>query len=213
MDSATLAYYARNMGYDILPLHITYGQRTESKELMCAKRIAELVGAEPPIVLSLEYFKVIGASSLTDRKIPVEEYERSSPDRPNTYVPFRNANLLAIATSFCEAHGGDAVFIGVQAGDYAGYPDCRPEFIEAFQQVVDLGTMAEKPIRIMAPFVRMNKTEILKEGFALGVPYEETWSCYRDDSLACGTCSSCHYRLEAFRAIGKTDPLPYRRRP
>ncbi|MDO9539624.1 MAG: 7-cyano-7-deazaguanine synthase QueC [Methanocalculus sp.] len=210
MDSATLAYYAKNMGYDILPLHITYGQRTESKELRCAEKISRLLGAEPPVVISLDYFRMFGASSLTDPQIAVEGFDESSHERPNTYVPFRNANLLAIATSFCEARGADAIFIGVQAGDYIGYPDCRPEFIDAFQQVVDLGTMSDKPIRLMAPFVRMNKTEILKEGFALSVPYEETWSCYQEDDLACGTCSSCHYRLEAFRTVGRDDPIRYR---
>lgn len=211
MDSATLAYYAKNMGYDLLPLHITYGQRTESRELRCAQRLAALLGAEPPVVISLDYFKAFGASSLTDYAIEVESFDESPEERPNTYVPFRNANLLAIATSFCEARGGDAIFIGVQAGDYIGYPDCRPEFIEAFQAVIDLGTMPEKPIALMAPFVGMNKAEILKIGFSLSVPYEETWSCYQSDDLACGTCSSCHYRLEAFRAIGKTDPISYRR--
>ncbi|MCP1662662.1 MAG: 7-cyano-7-deazaguanine synthase QueC [Methanocalculus sp. MSAO_Arc1] len=210
MDSATLAYYAKNMGYDLLPLHITYGQRTETRELRSARRIADLLGTEPPVVISLDYFRIFGASSLTDPGMAVETHEESSGTHPNTYVPFRNANLLAIATSFCEARGGDAVFIGVQAGDYAGYPDCRLEFIEAFQRVIDLGTMADTPIRIMAPFAGMNKTEILKEGLSLGVPYAETWSCYQDNDPACGICSSCHYRLLAFRAVGIDDPITYR---
>ncbi|MBR1368710.1 7-cyano-7-deazaguanine synthase [Methanocalculus chunghsingensis] len=210
MDSATLAYYARDMGYTLLPLHIRYGQRTESKELGCAERLARRLGAEPPVVISLEYFRAFGASSLTDPEMAVERHDDASPEHPNTYVPFRNANLLAIATSFAEARGAEAIFIGVQAGDYAGYPDCRPEFIEAFQKVIDLGTMTETPIRLFAPFVGMNKTEILRTGFALDVPYEETWSCYGEDDLACGICSSCHYRLEAFANTGRADPIRYR---
>ena len=212
MDSATLAYYARDMGYALLPLHIRYGQRTESKELGCARRLAARLDAEPPVVISLDYFRVFGASSLTDPGMAVEHHDDASPEQPNTYVPFRNANLLAIATSFAEARGAEAIFIGVQAGDYAGYPDCRPEFIEAFRKVIDLGTMTDTPIRLFAPFVGMNKTEILRTGFALGVPYEETWSCYGEEELACGTCSSCHYRLEAFAETGRPDPIQYQER-
>jgi len=213
MDSATLAWYAKDMGYAILPLHIRYGQRTESKELRCAGRLASILGAEAPVVISLDYFSAFGASSLTDPEMAVESHDDASVDHPTTYVPFRNANLLAIATSYAEARGAEAIFIGVQAGDYAGYPDCRPEFIDAFQRVIDLGTMTETPIRLFAPFVGMNKAEILTTGFDLGVPYEETWSCYGEDDLACGICSSCHYRLEAFANVGRPDPIRYRGQP
>ncbi|NLA99846.1 MAG: 7-cyano-7-deazaguanine synthase QueC [Methanomicrobiales archaeon] len=211
MDSTTLAYVAKDMGYEIIALHFTYGQRTEAKERECARTIAGQLGALDFVEIGLEHFKKIGASSLTDTSIPVEECGDEEGGVPNTYVPFRNANLLAIATSLAEARRADAIFIGVQTADYPGYPDCRPEFIEAFQRLVDLGTAADPRITLMTPFVRMSKTEILRTGLALGVPYELTWSCYQENDRACGICSSCHYRMEAFRELGLEDPIEYRR--
>jgi 7-cyano-7-deazaguanine synthase len=209
MDSTTLAYVAKDMGYDIIALHFTYGQRTEAKERECAQTIARMLDVQEFVEISLEHFKKIGASSLTDKEIPVEEYAGEEESVPSTYVPFRNANLLAIATSLAEARRAEAIFIGVQTGDYPGYPDCRPEFIEAFQRVVDLGTAAEPRITLMTPFVRMTKVDIIKKGLSLGVPYEQTWSCYQNNDRACGVCSSCHYRREAFRELGIEDPIEY----
>ena len=211
MDSTTLAYVAKDMGYAIIALHFTYGQRTEAKERECARAVAKKLDALEFVEISLEHFKKIGASSLTDTSIPVEEYAGEEEGVPSTYVPFRNANLLAIATSLAEARRAEAVFIGVQTGDYPGYPDCRPEFIEAFQRAVDLGTAAEPRITLMTPFVRMSKVEIVRKGLALGVPYELTWSCYQENDRACGVCSSCHYRREAFRELGLEDPIEYER--
>jgi 7-cyano-7-deazaguanine synthase len=209
MDSSTLAYLARSRGYEILALHLNYGQRTERKELLCARKIAGLLNAKVFVEINLEYFARFGTSSLTDEKIVVEEYDADREQIPNTYVPFRNANLLSIATSFAEAQGADAIFIGVQSLDYSGYPDCRPQFIEAFQKVIDLGTKDTTKITLFAPFITMTKTDILKEGLKLGVPYEHTWSCYRNGAKACGTCGSCHFRKEAFAAIGRQDFIEY----
>ncbi|WP_292518634.1 7-cyano-7-deazaguanine synthase QueC [Methanoculleus sp.] len=209
MDSTTLAYVAKDMGYDIIALHFTYGQRTEAKERECARTIARMLDAAEFVEISLEHFKKIGASSLTDTSIPVEEYGGEEEGMPSTYVPFRNANLLAIATSLAEARRAEAIFIGVQTGDYPGYPDCRPEFIEAFQRVVDIGTAGDPRITLMTPFVRMSKVDIIRKGLELGVPYEHTWSCYQNNDLACGICSSCHYRREAFRELGLEDPIAY----
>jgi 7-cyano-7-deazaguanine synthase len=209
MDSSTLAYVAKSRGYDILALHLNYGQRTERKELACARKIAELLNAKEFIEIYLDYFVKFGASSLTDKKIAVETYDSRPVHMPNTYVPFRNANLLSIATSFAEARAADAIFIGVQSLDYSGYPDCRPKFIEAFQKVIDLGTKDTTKITLFSPFITMTKADILKEGFKLGVPYEHTWSCYRNEEKACGTCGSCHFRKEAFAAIGGQDPIKY----
>lgn len=209
MDSSTLAYLAKSKGYDILALHLNYGQRTESKELACAKKIASLLNAEAFVEVGLDYFKKFGASSLTDTNIAVEEFDPARAHMPNTYVPFRNANLLSIATSFAEARDADAIFIGVQSLDYSGYPDCRPEFIAAFQKVIDLGTKDTTKITLFTPFIHMTKTDILRVGLELGVPYENTWSCYRNEGKACGTCGSCHFRQEAFAAIGKEDPIEY----
>ncbi|MDD3622253.1 MAG: 7-cyano-7-deazaguanine synthase QueC [Methanofollis sp.] len=213
MDSTTLAYVAQEMGYEILALHLTYGQLTEEKERTCAKTIAGLLGAEEFCEVDVGYFSQFGASALVDPEIPVNDFRKEHEGVPKTYVPFRNGNLLAMAVSYAESRDADAVFIGVQSSDYSGYPDCRLEFIQAFQRAVDLGTAREKPITLMSPFVQMNKTEILRKGLALGVPYEHTWSCYQSSDAACGVCESCHFRLEAFRALGIEDPIPYRKKP
>lgn len=241
MDSSTLAYVAKDMGYDILALHTVYGQRTEEKELMCAKKIAKSLDALEFMEISLSHLTQFGGSSLTDYSMNVldhtdgkgDEKRKNSQEKtqtgagnedsfgshtisgtisttiPNTYVPFRNSNLLSIATSYAETRGAEAIFIGVQASDYAGYPDCRPEFVEAFQKVISLGTSDETNIRLMTPFVNLNKTEILKKGLKLGVPYEDTWSCYKSNHPACGRCDSCYYRLKAFEEIGVKDPIDY----
>jgi 7-cyano-7-deazaguanine synthase len=209
MDSSTLAYVAKRRGYTILALHLNYGQRTEGKEKKCAKKIAALLNAEAFVEINLNYFSIFGASSLTDDTIAVEEFDPERAHIPNTYVPFRNANLLSIATSFAESRGADAIFIGVQSLDYSGYPDCRPQFIDAFQRVIDLGTKDTTKITLFAPFINMTKTDILQVGITLGVLYEHTWSCYRNEGKACGTCGSCHFRKEAFAALGRRDPIEY----
>lgn len=209
MDSSTLAYLAKSEGYDICALHLNYGQRTEGKELACARKIAGFLEAQDFIELDVGYFTLFGASSLTDKGITVETFDPKRAHVPNTYVPFRNANLLAIATSFAEARGAGAIFIGVQSLDYSGYPDCRPQFIEAFQKVIDLGTKDTTNISLKTPFIRMTKTEILRVGIDLGVPYEHTWSCYRNEGIACGTCGSCHFRRQAFAELGRKDPIEY----
>jgi len=209
MDSSTLAYVARSKGYEILALHLNYGQRTENKELASAKKIASLLDAQAFVEISLDYFTKFGASSLTDKAIAVDTFDPARAHVPNTYVPFRNANLLSIATSFAEAKDADAIFIGVQSLDYSGYPDCRPAFIEAFQNVIDLGTKDTTKITLFTPFIHMTKTDILRTGIRLGVPYEHTWSCYRNEGAACGTCGSCHFRKEAFDAAGIRDPIEY----
>lgn len=210
MDSSTLAYLAKHDGYEILALHFTYGQRTEDKERECAHLIARNLNALEFLDVDLAYLKRVGASSLTDPNITVKSHEKAGGGIPQTYVPFRNANLLSVATSFAEARGADAIYIGVQASDYSGYPDCKPEFIDAFQQVITLGTRPDSGIVLKTPFVRLNKAEILRMGMNMEVPYEDTWSCYSENDVACGVCGSCHFRLEAFRQIGVQDPIPYR---
>lgn len=209
MDSTTLAYLAKDEGYTLYALHLNYGQRTEGKERACARKIAALLAVREFIEIDVGYFRQFGGSSLTDPKKSVEDFDPARAHLPNTYVPFRNANLLSIATSFAEARGADAIFIGVQALDYSGYPDCRPSFISAFQNVINLGTRDGTKIALKAPFINMTKADILKLGIELNVPYEHTWSCYRNTDFACGTCGSCHFRREAFTAVGKTDPIPY----
>jgi 7-cyano-7-deazaguanine synthase len=188
---------------------MNYGQRTERRELLSAKKIASLLQAEAFIEINLDYFAQLEGSSLTNKKIVLEDYNPERLHIPGTYVPFRNANLLSIATSFAEAREADAIFIGVQSLDYSGYPDCRPQFIEAFQHVIDVGTKDTTKITLFTPFIAMTKTDILHEGLKLGVPYEHTWSCYRSERKACGTCGSCHFRKEAFTTVGMKDPIEY----
>ena len=221
MDSTTLAYVAKKEGYDICALHMSYGQRTEERERACAKTVAAKLEAFRFLEVDLKYLTKIGGSSLTDPQILIADHDDNGETKidqkeersvPNTYVPFRNANLLSIATSYAETEGAEAIFIGVQASDYAGYPDCRPEFVAGFQQVIDLGTANETKITLKTPFVNLNKTDILRQGMGLGVPYEDTWSCYRSNGPACGTCDSCWYRLEAFKELGIRDPITYKKR-
>lgn len=209
MDSATLAYLAREEGYTLLALHFNYGQRTEERERECARKIASLLEVEEFIEVDLAYLARFGGSSLTDHSITVEEFAVERVCIPNTYVPFRNANLLSIATSCAEARNAEAIFIGVQSLDYSGYPDCRPRFIEAFQQVIDLGTRDGTHIRLNTPFIHMTKSEILRVGMGLHVPYEDTWSCYQNETRACGRCGACHFRRAAFHELGIEDPIPY----
>ncbi|MFC6825315.1 7-cyano-7-deazaguanine synthase QueC [Halopelagius fulvigenes] len=213
MDSATTAYEAAARGYDLYVLHTSYGQNTETKEYDCATTLAEELGAAEFLRVETDHLSRIGASSLTDDSMAVEDADPESEEIPTSYVPFRNANLLSMAVSYAEANDCDAVFVGAHSEDYAGYPDCRPEFFEAFEAMVETGTKPETDIAIEVPFVTDSKTDIVRRGVELGVPFESTWSCYRAEEPACGTCDSCAYRLEAFRNVGREDPLPYAERP
>ena len=213
MDSATAAYEAKEQGYDIYALHTSYGQKTESKELACAKKLADDLDAAEFLRIETSHLSAIGASSLTDDEIAVEDADMESDEVPTSYVPFRNANLLSMAVSYAEANDCDAVFIGAHSEDYSGYPDCRPEFFDAFEQMVDVGTKPETNISLEVPFVHDSKTEIARRGVELGVPFEHTWSCYRAEEPACGTCDSCAFRLQAFQNVGVEDPIAYEERP
>lgn len=213
MDSATAVYEAMDQGYEPYFLHTSYGQRTENKEYECAKALADEVDAVDSLHIETEHLAQIGESSLTDDEMDVADADLDSDEIPTSYVPFRNSNLLSMATSYAEATDSSALFIGAHTEDFSGYPDCRPEFFEAFQNVIDLGTKPETDIDLMAPFVEWSKTEIAERGLELDVPYEITWSCYRDNEPACGTCDACAFRLEAFRNAGTQDPIKYAERP
>ena len=213
MDSATAVYEAIEHGYEPYFLHTSYGQQTENKEYECAKALADEVGAADFLHIETGHLAAIGASSLTDEEMDVEDADLDSDEIPTSYVPFRNANLLSMAVSYAEANDCSAIFIGAHSEDFSGYPDCRPEFFEAFQQVIDVGTKPETEIELIAPFVEWSKTEIAQRGLELDVPYEITWSCYRDEEPACGTCDSCAFRLEAFRNAESKDPIAYAERP
>ena len=213
MDSATAVYEAIGRGYEPLFFHVSYGQRTAEKERECARRLADAVDAADFLAVDADHLGEIGGSSLTDRDIEVEDADLESEDVPITYVPFRNANLLAMATAYAEARSATAVFIGAHSEDFSGYPDCRPAFFEAFQDVIEQGTKPESDIELQVPFAEGSKTDILRRGLELSVPYEHTWSCYRSAEPACGTCDACAYRLQAFERVGERDPIPYESRP
>jgi len=213
MDSATAVAEARDCGYEPYFFHTSYGQQTENKELECARQLADDFDAADFLHVETEHLARIGASSLTDDELDIAEADLESDEIPTSYVPFRNANLLSMAVSYAEANDCTAVFMGAHSEDFSGYPDCRPEFFEAFQHVVDIGTKPETSIGIEAPFTEWSKTDIVERGLELDVPFEHTWSCYRESEPACGTCDACAFRLQAFQRAGVEDPIGYAERP
>lgn len=213
MDSATAVYEAIDRGFEPYFLHASYGQRTESKEYECATALADEVEAGNFLHIETSHLSEIGESSLTDEEMEVSEADLESDEVPSSYVPFRNANLLSMSVSYAEANDCSAVFIGAHSEDFSGYPDCRPKFFDAFQSVIDVGTKDDTEIQLIAPFVEWSKTEIVERGHELDVPFEITWSCYRDEAPACGTCDACAFRLQAFQNAGGEDPIEYDQRP
>lgn len=196
-------------------LHASYGQRTEAREQRAFSEIAEFYGVQEKLLARLDYFRAIGGSALTDAKIAVPENELGAPGPgssaiPVTYVPFRNAHFLSIAVSWAEASGAGAIYIGAVAEDSSGYPDCRPEYYKAFQELIRRGTRPETKLEIMTPVIRLKKSEIIRRGVELGAPLHLTWSCYQSEDLACGTCDSCLLRLRAFAEAAVRDPIAYR---
>ena len=210
MDSCVTAAIARGEYAEIAFLHISYGQTTEERERKAFNDIADHYQIEKRLDVSIEYLAKIGGSSLTDREMIVGEADLTKAAVPNTYVPFRNGNMLSIAASWAEVLGASAIYIGAVAEDSSGYPDCRPEFYKAFQAAIDAGTKPETRIEIRTPIIHLSKAEIVKKGFELGAPLELSWSCYRENDLACGTCDSCALRLRGFDAAGITDPISYK---
>ncbi len=210
LDSATVLAMAKAEGYECHALSVAYGQR-HSAELIAAVRVAQRLGAasHKHIQVNLD---AIGGSALTDRSIAVPEVESSGI--PVTYVPARNTMFLALALGQAEVVGAQALFIGVNAVDYSGYPDCRPAFIEAFQHLASVATKAGVEgagFVIHTPLIALTKGEIIKQGMALGVDFAETVSCYQADAdgRACGRCDSCRIRREGFAAAGLPDPTRY----
>jgi 7-cyano-7-deazaguanine synthase len=209
MDSCVTAAIAARDVHSLAFLHISYGQRTEARERRAFEQIADHYGAKDRLVISLEQLTKIGGSSLTDKDIAVASANLAGPGIPTSYVPFRNAHFLSIATSWAEVIHAGSIYIGAVAEDSSGYPDCRPEFYEAFQQVISLGTKPETNIQIRTPVIGMKKSEIVALGQKLDAPLELTWSCYGESEHACGDCDSCALRLKAFREAGLRDPVSY----
>jgi 7-cyano-7-deazaguanine synthase len=212
MDSCVTAAIAAR-SYSLAALHATYGQRTAGRELESFNRLADHFGASERLVVRLDYFSEIGGSSLTDSRMPVPEADLANKGIPNTYVPFRNAHFLSIATSWAEVLGASKIFIGAVGEDSSGYPDCRPEYYAAMNALIRAGTRPESAITVETPLISLIKREIVKRGMDLGAPLDLTWSCYRETEVACGVCDSCALRLRAFQEAGLEDPVPYATRP
>lgn len=209
MDSCVTAAIAHRDNDQVAFLHVSYGQRTQARELRAFEEISNYFAVPQRLVVSLEHLAIIGGSSLTDQNIAVTSASLGGPGIPSSYVPFRNAHLLSIATSWAEVIGATQIYIGAVAEDSSGYPDCRPEFYKAFQHLVSMGTKPETRIQITTPVIAMKKSQIVELGQSLRAPLELTWSCYRASEQACGDCDSCALRLRAFRAAGVSDPIPY----
>ena len=201
MDSCVSAALAVR-DHDVAALHVRYGQRTEERELQSFMAVCER------LVVRNEALKLIGGSALTDDKIAVPESQALGREIPITYVPFRNAHFLAVAVSWAEVLGASKIYIGAVEQDSSGYPDCRPAYYEAFNQVIKLGTK-DGQIEIVTPLIHLRKSEIVRLGLELSAPFDLTWSCYSREDSACGVCDSCVLRLRAFQDAGSADPIPY----
>ncbi len=208
MDSCVTAAIAHT-DYRLAMLHVAYGQRTEERELRAFNDLADFYQAAQRLVCRLEHLKQIGGSSLTDPGMAVERANLDRKEIPSSYVPFRNAHFLSIAVSWGEALGARKIFIGAVAEDSSGYPDCRPEYYAAFNRVIAAGTRPETQLEVVTPVIRLRKSEIVRRGRELGVPFNLTWSCYQSQDVACGVCDSCALRLRAFEEAGLEDPIPY----
>jgi 7-cyano-7-deazaguanine synthase len=209
MDSCVTAAIANQENDELAFLHVSYGQRTEAREQRAFEDLADFYLVKKRLAVSIEHLKAIGGSSLTDNEIPVSEPNLESGEIPTSYVPFRNAHLLSIATSWAEVIEAKRIYIGAVMEDSSGYPDCRPEFYDAFQRAIDAGTKPDTRVEIVTPVIYMRKSEIVKQGMEMGAPLHLTWSCYQAEDLACGRCDSCALRLRSFREAGVPDPIPY----
>ena len=207
MDSSVCATLAARE-YEPAAVHISYGQRTEERERQSFLAICQRLKIHDRLMLHNDSLRAIGGSALTDESIPVPDAEMVGSSVPVTYVPFRNAHFLAVAVSWAEVLGAKKVYIGAVEPDSSGYPDCRPAYYRAFNEVVKAGTR-DGDIEIVTPLIAMRKAEIVRLGLELGAPFDLTWSCYSREDRACGVCDSCVLRLRAFEAAGVQDPIPY----
>ena len=215
MDSTVCATLAAR-DYEAYGLHFSYGQRTEARELASARAVAAAVGMHELLELKIDFFRRIGGSALTDASIAVPDAveedagaaNRTGSDVPVTYVPFRNAHFLSAAVSWAEVLGAKTVFLGAVEQDSSGYPDCRPAYYQAFNELIRMGTR-DGDIRVVTPLIALRKSEIVKLGVELGAPLHVSWSCYSGETEACGVCESCALRLRAFAQAGAVDAVPY----
>jgi 7-cyano-7-deazaguanine synthase len=208
MDSCVCAALAAR-DYDAAALHVSYGQRTQERERVAFQKICDRLGIQQRLMVENPALRAIGGSALTDAKIAVPDAgTQIGHDIPITYVPFRNAHFLAAAVSWAEVLDAEKIYIGAVEQDSSGYPDCRPAYYRAFNQVIRAGTRVGS-IQIETPLIGIRKAEIVRLGLELGAPFDLTWSCYSREDRACGVCESCVLRLRAFAEAGATDPVPY----
>ena len=211
LDSTVCMAVAREQGFEPLPISFNYQQR-HAREVECARQVADFYKVNRHLVVDTNK-AAIGGSALTDASVVVPSGDVTRHDIPVTYVPARNLIFLSYALGYAEVTGADHIFIGVNALDYSGYPDCRPEFIQLFQQLADYSTKASvadgRKIKIETPLIQLSKKQIVELGVKLAAPLELTTSCYRGGEVACGTCDSCLLRLKGFAEAGLTDPIAY----
>ncbi len=212
MDSCVVTAIA-SKNYDLAMLHLNYGQRTERRELKAFNDIADYFKAKYKLVLNTDFFREIGGSSLTDEKIEVSLANLNPKEIPSSYVPFRNANILSMAVAWAEVLGAEKIFIGAVEEDSSGYPDCRKIFYEKFNELIKVGTKPTTKLKVETPLISLKKYEIIKLGVELNAPFHLTWSCYKDEEVACGVCDSCALRLRGFQMAGIDDPIIYRVKP
>lgn len=210
MDSCVTAAIAAQ-SYELAMLHLNYGQKTERREEKAYRDICKFyrIPKDRQLISHIDHLKKIGGSSLTDRTMTVTKANLKSKKVPTSYVPFRNSHILAIAVSWAEVIGAKKIFIGAVEEDSSGYPDCREEFFKAFNKVIALGTRPDTKLEIITPIIHMNKSQIVRKGMALSAPLHLTWSCYKNESKACGVCDSCALRLRGFQLAGVEDPVDY----
>ncbi|MBT3168986.1 MAG: 7-cyano-7-deazaguanine synthase QueC [Candidatus Cloacimonetes bacterium] len=208
MDSLVVAAIAQKECDEIYFLHLNYGQKTEVRELRAFQQMRGFFQPKDVLVVDVSYLKQIGGSSLTDRKLEIKDFA-GDDGVPNSYVPFRNAHLVTIATSWAEVICANRIYIGAVEEDSSGYPDCRENFYKALEKAIDLGTKDETKIEICTPIIHKRKAEIIQIGDKFGAPLHFSWSCYRDNEIACGTCDSCVLRISAFKEAGLIDPIKY----
>ncbi|AEI14741.1 exsB protein [Flexistipes sinusarabici DSM 4947] len=208
LDSCVTAGIA-SLDYELYFLHVNYGQKTEKRELKSFNDLYKHFNGRDKLIVDIGYLKKIGGSSLVDDKENIEAGNVERKDIPRTYVPFRNGNILSIGVSWAEVIGAQKIFIGAVAEDSSGYPDCRKEFYDAFNEVLKVGLKPETELSIETPIIDMTKSEIVKIGSELNVPFHLTWSCYKNETKACGVCDSCLLRLRGFEKAGIKDPIPY----
>lgn len=208
MDSCVCATLATRDD-DVAAVHVSYGQRTEERERRSFLSVCDHLGIHDRLLVRNEALHAIGGSALTDQNIAMpESHTIGGRDIPVTYVPFRNAHFLSVAVSWAEVLGAEKIYIGAVEQDSSGYPDCRPAYYQAFNEVIRTGTK-DAAIHIVTPLIGMRKSEIVTRGLELGAPFDLTWSCYSREDQACGVCDSCALRLRAFRDAGAVDPIPY----